>query len=252
MDALQTKQHSAPALTNVGLHLVGMLCMLADHVWAVTSLQAEWLSWIGRLAFPIFAFLLAEGYAHTRSVKRYALRLLLLALVSEIPFDLIYGGTPWYPFHQNAVWTLLLGLAAIHANACAARSGGLLRRVLTALLSVLLGYLIGMVTMVDYYGVGVLTVLLFWFFRGRTPVHLLLQSVGLFVLHGRLLGGQVYPVVLLGMRFEIAKQTLALLALVPIWMYGGERGPQHRWVRLGYYAFYPLHLLLLYVITGNF
>ena len=71
---------------------------------------------VGRVAFPLFAFMIAEGAAHTRDRRWYALRLLLLAVISEIPFDLVAGGTWLFPADQNTVFTLLLGLLAVWAG----------------------------------------------------------------------------------------------------------------------------------------
>ena len=96
------------------LHIIAMTFMLMDHLWATLLPAQDWLTCVGRLAFPIFAFMAVEGYFHTHSFKKYILRLLLFAVLSEIPFDLMYGGTWFYPFHQNVIWTLLIGLAGIH------------------------------------------------------------------------------------------------------------------------------------------
>ena len=91
-----------------------MLFMLMDHLWATLLPAQDWLTCVGRVAFPIFAFMAVEGYFHTHSFKKYAQRLLVFALLSEIPFDLMYGGTWFYPVHQNVIWTFLLGLSGIH------------------------------------------------------------------------------------------------------------------------------------------
>lgn len=96
------------------LHIIAMTFMLMDHLWATLLPAQDWLTCVGRLAFPIFAFMAVEGYFHTHSFKKYILRLLLFAVLSEIPFDLMYGGTWFYPFHQNVIWTLLIGLSGIH------------------------------------------------------------------------------------------------------------------------------------------
>ena len=103
-------------LTSASLHILTMGLMLCDHLWATVVPGNQWLNTLGRLAYPIFAFLLVEGYFHTRSVKGYALRLLALALVSEIPFNLMYGSRLFYPVHQNVIWTLLIGLGCICLN----------------------------------------------------------------------------------------------------------------------------------------
>ena len=96
------------------LRIIAMTFMLMDHLWATLLPAQDWLTCVGRLAFPIFAFMAVEGYFHTHSFKKYILRLLLFAVLSEIPFDLMYGGTWFYPFHQNVIWTLLMGLLGVH------------------------------------------------------------------------------------------------------------------------------------------
>ena len=101
------------------LKAIALVCMLVDHLWATLVPGREWMTCIGRIAFPIFAFELAQGYIHTRDLRGYAKRLALLAVVSEVPFDMVAGGTYFYPWHQNVAWTLLAGLWACHcADRC--------------------------------------------------------------------------------------------------------------------------------------
>ena len=116
---MSTNNLSTPAsgrfsLSAAALHILAMVLMLMDHLWATLLPAQDWLTCVGRVAFPIFAFMAVEGYFHTHSFKKYAQRLLVFALLSEIPFDLMYGGTWFYPVHQNVIWTFLLGLSGIH------------------------------------------------------------------------------------------------------------------------------------------
>ena len=207
-----------------------------------------WLTCAGRLAFPIFAFMAVEGYFHTHSFRKYALRLALFAVLSEVPFDLMYGGTWFYPVHQNVIWTLLLGLLGIHLMETVRKKQKTWLYLLTALLVVLIGTVLGTLSMVDYYGTGVLTIFIFYFFRGRKWWCLAGQLLALYWVNVQLLGGLLYPVHIFGMEFEICQQGLALLALLPIWLYRGRQGYHSKPFQYACYAFYPVHMLILVLI----
>ena len=235
-------------ITSFFLHILAMALMLCDHLWATVVPGNDWMNCIGRIAFPIFAFMLVEGYVHTRSVKRYALRLLVFALASEIPFNLMVGGSLFYPLHQNVLWTFLIGLGLIHFNERAKASGKAWRRALAAGASILLGYLVGLITMVDYAHAGVLTVLVFYFFRGKQWPHRLAQLVCLGYLNLEMLGGIGYEWQILGRSIFFPRQGFALLALIPIWLYRGKQGCHNKALQYLYYGFYPLHLLALGIL----
>lgn len=235
-------------LSAAALHILAMTFMLMDHLWATLLSSQMWLTHVGRLAFPIFAFLAVEGYFHTRSFKRYALRMLLFAVLSEVPFDLMYGGTVFYPVHQNVIWTLLLGLLGIRLMEAARAKGKRWLYILTCAAVVVLGFALGTLGMVDYYGAGVLTVFVFYFFHGREWWKLLGQILALYWINVRMLGGQVYPMTILGMDVELSQQGLALLALVPIWLYRGRQGHHSKAFQYACYAFYPVHMLILALI----
>ena len=101
-------------LTSNMLRVIAVILMLSDHIWATYMSLGNWMTYIGRIAFPIFAFQIAEGFVHTSNFKKYALRLLGFALVTEIPFNLFYSSRWFNPYHQNVLFTLLLGLLAIY------------------------------------------------------------------------------------------------------------------------------------------
>lgn len=237
-------------LSAAALHILAMALMLMDHLWANLLPAQDWLTCAGRVAFPIFAFMAVEGYFHTRNFKKYALRMLLFAVLSEIPFDLMYGGTWFYPIHQNVIWTLLMGLLGIYLMEKARKNGKTWRYVLVCLGVTLAGAILGTLGMVDYYGAGVLTVFIFYFFRGRQWWCLLGQILGLYWINVELLGGLMYPVELLGLELELRQQGFALLALIPIWLYRGRQGYHSKPFQYLCYGFYPVHMLLLVIILN--
>lgn len=234
-------------LSSTALHLMAMVFMLCDHLWATVLSGHDYLTDIGRLTFPIFAFLIVEGYFHTHDLKKYVRRLLLFALLSEVPFDMMMSRTVFYPLHQNVLWTFLLGIFLIWLNE-RVREKALWQRLAMAAFTVLLAYPLGIITFVDYYSAGLLSVLAFYFFRGRRWWCFLGQFAALWYINIELLGGLVYEWELFGQPFPIVQQGFALLALIPIWLYRGRQGYHSKWLQYSCYAFYPAHLLVLGLI----
>ena len=230
-------------LDSTALRLLAILFMVLDHLWAAVVPGNLWMTCVGRLAFPIFAFQLCEGYRHTGDFRRYCLRLLVFALLSEIPFNLFYAGSLIFPFHQNVMFTLLLGLLAIRQADRLRREEGIKKKSLRclALLLILAG---GVVLFPDYGLMGVMTVLCFFVFRD----HRLFQLAAMAVLNIFTFKGQTIPVSLGALAFDFPIQGFALLALPLIWLYNGEKGPGGKGLRLFWYIFYPLHMLALYFI----
>ena len=226
---------------------MAMLFMLCDHLWGTSVVSHEVFTCIGRLAFPIFAFLTVEGYFHTGSLKRYVKRLLLFAVLSEIPFDLMMGSSFFYPVHQNVLWSFLISLGLIHWNE-KTKEKRLWQRVLVGTATVCIAYIGGIITFVDYYNAGILTVLAFYFFRGRKWWQLLGQLLCMWYINCEMLGGYGYEIDLFGSTRFIHRQSIALLALIPIWAYRGKQGYHSKNYQYFCYLFYPLHMLLLGIL----
>ena len=204
-------------MTGFQLKLLAMLAMTADHIGAVFFPEIPLLRWIGRLAMPVLCFFIGEGLCHTRSPRRYLLRLTGFALLSELPFDLaFYGGIEWG--HQNVYFTLALGLLALWAIQSRGMEGWLL-----ALTAALAAELLGC----DYGMYGVLLILLLdRFHRARSE--------------------QLAAAALLNLAFfGLQTQTLSLIALPLLWLYSGKRGRDDR--RL-FYLYYPAHLCVLGIL----
>lgn len=230
-------------LDSTALRLLAILFMVLDHLWATVVPGNLWLTCVGRLAFPIFAFQLCEGYRHTSDYRRYRRRLLVFALLSEIPFNLFYAGSVIFPFHQNVLFTLLLGLLAIRQADMLRREEGIKKKSLRCL-ALLLIFAGGAVLFPDYGLMGVMTVLCFFVFRD----HRLFQLAAMAVLNIFAFKGQTIPVSLGALAFDFPIQGFALLALPLIWLYNGEKGRGGKGLRLFWYIFYPLHMLALYFI----
>lgn len=237
-------------LTSVCLRTLAVILMLCDHMWATVIPGNAWLTNIGRLAFPIFAFLISEGYVHTSNFKKYALRLLIFAIISEIPFNYFYGGNWFYPYHQNVMFTLLLGLLAISLidKLKKNHSGKQIAKTVALLLLLSFASAAGFV---DYGFRGFLTVVMFYVFRDF-PFAWLLQLVAMVLMNIVFFRGEMAMVELFGKTYEIATQGFAVFALIPIWLYGGRKGRTNKVIQYGFYAFYPVHMLILYLIQHFF
>lgn len=233
-------------LTSFHLHIMAMVFMLCDHMWATVIPGNDWLTAVGRIAYPLFAFMIAEGFAHTKNRKKYAKRLFIFALISEIPFNLMMGSSLFYPVHQNVLWTFLIAIGLMVLNE-KVKEKNLFVRILTGAGAVILGYVLGIITFTDYNAAGVLTVLAFYFFRGRKWYHFVLQFLSLYYINLEIISGFYYAVEIFGKEFEIVRQGFALLALIPIWLYRGKQGFYNKTVKAFYYWFYPAHILLLYI-----
>ncbi len=173
----------------------------------------------------------------------------MFALIAEIPFNFMVGGSFIYPFHQNVLWTFLMALGLMCMLEKAKNSKRKWLYPVFAAISCLLAYLMGVLTMADYYGGGVLTVLVFYFFNKKKLVDIIGQIITLLYINWEMLGGFGYDLNVLGFEFFFPIQAIALLALVPIWLYQGRKGHSSKAFKYTCYAFYPGHMLALYLIA---
>ncbi|MBQ7934289.1 MAG: conjugal transfer protein TraX [Lachnospiraceae bacterium] len=259
------------------LKVIALFLMLLDHAWATIIPGNDWMTWLGRMAFPIFAFQLAEGFVHTSDVNKYIKRLLIFALISELPLNLIFGGGLFFPFHQNVMFTLLFGLLAVRsvdklrvgwreeqvsgqeavggiehedgARAGLAKGDWWLhfKRFLRASLPILGYCALATVTLCDYNYRGVLTVVMFYLFR-EIPYAKLWQLLGMLFINVWLVVGQELVFTIGGMEIHFPVQGFSVFALLFIWLYNGRRGWKSKAFQYACYIFYPLHAVVLYLI----
>lgn len=233
-------------LTSNMLRIIAVVLMLMDHIWATYMSVGNWMTYMGRMAFPIFAFQIAEGFVHTSDLRKYFLRLAGFALATEIPFNLFYSSRVFNPYHQNVLFTFLLGLLCI-VVIDNMRNNKTLKNIGLGVLWLALITVISFISFTDYGFLGMLTVVMFYLLRDF-PFAWLCQLVAMVLINIVFFEGQVFSVELLGKTFEIPYQGFAIFALVPIWLYGGKKGKSSKIMQYGFYAFYPLHMLILYLI----
>ena len=235
------KETIASGLSREGLRRIAACTMLVDHIGATLFPGVLWLRCVGRLAFPIFAFFLGEGFRFTHSRRQYLLRLVLFALLSELPFNQMVYGRWIAPSGQNVLWTLALGLCAIACVQRAPSEPGL---------NSLFWYsaaagccLLGQLLRTDYGAFGVLLCLLFYCTRG---------------LPGRFwICGGIFLLMCYAFQFvflpgiPIPLEALALPAFPLLATYHGRRSHRQLPIRYAFYWFYPLHMLLLGLLAHN-
>lgn len=217
------------------LKIIAVVCMLIDHLAYLIlpyfdicgdtfELLGKTVSiviicrLIGRLAFPIFAFLITEGFCHTKNHKKYGFKLLAFSILSEIPYNLFFCGKTFFTGSQNVYFTLFLGFLALY----------ILENMKTDTERAI--YIFGIVILSlvlkgDYGVKGVILIILLYLLKNQLPLASVL-SLGL------LSGG-----------------VAAWCAFLPINMYNGKRGfIKGEFMKYAFYAFYPVHMLILFVI----
>lgn len=236
-------------LSQEALKLIACMTMLVDHLAVIIVMGSlysthhgmrleiyETMRLIGRIAFPIYCFLLAEGSAHTHNPVRYGLRLAICALLSELPYDLaLWGRITWQ--HQNVMVTLFLGFCALEVMK---RCPNLPLKLLLALPFAALAEFAGG----DYGAKGIMLVVLFALTR-RIPHRHLAQVLGIWFIfspnHAMFLNWME--------QLSVTTQEWAVLAILPITLYDGRKVTKSKAVQWGFYLFYPVHLLALYLIA---
>lgn len=204
-----------------GNHLkwIAAVTMLIDHIGVVLYPQIPLLRIIGRISFPIFAFLIVEGFHYTHDVRKYMMRILIFAFVSEVPFDLALYGKCFDLRHQNVLFTFFLALILLEY---ASKSRDTMTEAMVFIATMVLAYILR--TDYSYFGI-----LLIYFYAVSSAYKEQWK--------------RVFPILLNLLIKGI--QRWGILAAVPLYFYSGKEG---RKMKYFFYIFYPGHLLVLYII----
>ncbi|MBP8893695.1 MAG: hypothetical protein KBH09_15180 [Saprospiraceae bacterium] len=221
-------------LTSNDLKIIAITFMFIDHMVAGfflhDSLAFMLLRIPGRVVAPIMCYLVAEGFFYTSNVKKYTMRLFIFAAISHFPYVLYFGYEWWQA--TSVIWGLLMGLIALIA--CQNQKIPIWGKVPIVVACCLLSMT------ADWNFVSVLWIIGFYYFRGQ-------------------FNKQIISFVLIGFLFHLIPtyvnfgwlhfyQIGILLAIPLLALYKGQRGKQNKFIQLGFYIFYPLHLVILYII----
>ena len=214
-------------LDGTTLKIIAMICMILDHVGDNFFPEQIWMRIIGRMALPIFAFCVAEGYMHTHDKMKYMYRMGIFALISEIPFDLVTSGKVLEFTHQNVMMTFFWAILGLILYESMAKNGNKTSELLSGV--IIFHFAITSVFMgMDYNILAVGLIFIYYFLRNKAPVinnlaaatyHVILRNVGIY--------------------------WFGLLGFIPIFLYNGKRGKGLKWL---FYLFYPCHLLLIWLL----
>ena len=207
--------------------------MFIDHVgYAINDGQFSYYNYIGRIAFPIFAFQMSEGYVHTKDLKKYFLRLFLFAIVSQVPF-MLFDSILTNTINLNIFFTLFLGLLAIYVYDKSKY------KIVGILFSILLG-IVAQITHCDYGFYGVAIILIFYIFKNN-----FINASLFFILATAI--RYLIPIVKYGLYpIYIHLFLCTCISILFIAAYNGKKGKNTKYL---FYLFYPIHLLLIYGIS---
>lgn len=216
------------------LKLIAMITMLIDHAGYILFSESPayvLMRIIGRLAFPIYCFLLVEGFHHTRDTKKYLLRLGVFALISELFFDLAFSNMDSIHgmlSNQNIFFTLFIGLLVIYfMRFFEVTFNNVILVNLFSGFVVLVGCILAYIMRTDYNVLGILMIVSFYIFKNNK----LLLFIILLILNYQMAG---------------LIQAFSILSIILILFYNGKKGPKiNKYI---FYAFYPLHIAILIVI----
>ena len=241
-------------MTALVLKIIALISMFCDHVGYVIIGHTSFFNFIGRIAFPIFAFQISEGYIHTKNIKKYIIRLGIFAIISQIPFTLF---THKYinpnSTTLNVFFTLFLGLIAIYLYDWTIKTLSnnkkdekntkkALPLIITQIIGIIFVLLIGFIAKelnTDYGMWGVVVIAAFYIFK---------KNQALTVIAFILLCVIKYSIRIIENGYNITTIMLCIFTMISIMaisLYNGKQGKKIKYV---VYLFYPLHLLLLYFI----
>lgn len=219
-------------MSSFALKIIACISMCFDHFgYLIYNGKLSFCNFIGRLAFPIFAFQISEGYTHTKSLKKYFFRLAIFALISQIPYALFHSIIS-DNFSLNIFFTLFIGLCCIYIY------DKVSNKFLSLSLCIILAIFANIIH-TDYGFFGVSIILLFFIFKGNPVLRNIAFIVATII---------KYSINILMYGNAFVYLLLAICTISSIVVIDAYNGTQGRKIRYLLYVFYPLHLFVIYLL----
>lgn len=217
------------------LKIIAIICMFCDHFGDFYFKSTTILNYIGRFAFTIFAFQIAQGYIHTHNIKKYITRLFIFACASQIPFMIFYYNIFDTYFAINVIFTLLFGLLTI-----------LVYDKYNKILGIIAGIILGVIAQLchfDYGFYGVFIVFAFYILRNHKAYMSLIFIISVIIKYytNTIKYHLPFSYLFLGSKYSILMYSTCL-SIIPILFYNGQKGKDAKYL---FYIFYPIHMLIL-------
>ena len=218
------------------LKFIACFTMLLCHIPFVYPKYSVPLIYIGKVAFPLFAFLISEGYVHTRNFKKYLTRLIVFGVISQVPAYLLFVGRSFNGLYLNIFFTLAFGLLGI-------RSYDKIKSKYISIPLIILLAVIAELLKFDYGAFGVLMIVCFYIFKANKLYMVSAQIFLLFILYMKKMS--YYTFSLFNLQYILFQLFFSVISLTLILAYNGKKGKSSNMIKLMFYFFYPVHLIIL-------
>ena len=218
------------------LKIIACFTMLLCHIPFVYPQYSVPLIYIGKISFPLYAFLISEGYVHTRNFSKYLTRLIVFGVISQIPAYLLFVGKSFNGLYLNIFFTLALGLLGIRIyDKIKSKYISIPLIILLAVIAELLKF--------DYGAFGVLMIVCFYVFKRNKLNMVLSQMFLMFILYMKKMS--YYTFSLFNLQSILFQLLFSVITLAIILTYNGKKGKSSGKIKLMFYFFYPVHLIIL-------
>ncbi len=238
------------------LKIIAYIAMVLGHSAFINDAFIP-LYFFGRIAFPIFAFLLVEGYVHTKNYKKYLTRLIVFAIISQIPayrfiigsYNIFENGFPI--LYLNIFFTLAFGLISLKLYDIVKNKFKKGNKNVVTFISLIIPFILAIIAEYlnfDYGFVGIALIMLFYLCRGHKILTSLFYSLLMISFMGQRLIYVDSPLTVDYVRYILMQLLFLEISLIFITLYNGKRGKDNRNMRLGFYLFYPIHFFILLIL----